>query len=389
MLIQDILEKESIEIHFQPIVSVRRQRVFGLEALLRGFYNSKEVSPYILFKEAKEQGLALSLDKLARRTALKKFADIHKKFPDIILFLNFESTLIDENFSGKEFDFQDKCKALGIPPKNIALEVKEDEISSNEGLNKFCNLYRDLGFNIAIDDFGVGNSSFDRLSIVKPDIIKVDRSILQDIHKNHIKQEILKAITNMSKNIGARVLAEGVEKKEEILEAMTMGISTYQGFWFEKPKNIFENTLQEKILHIANETKVNKVKTIEKREKILGDAEKISDGIFEALSLNMENLNRDLLKLHDSIEAIYIIDSNSAKQIGETIIDSDVKSMYEPTKSGDDHSFSDYYYITKGSERGVSLTPLYVSYASGNMCRTFAKRYKVGCDSILCIDIKS
>ncbi len=388
-LIQSIIKNKKVEIFFQPIVSINRQKIFGVEALIRGICeNGEYISPYTLFTEAKKDGLTLELDKLARKKALEKFKTLYEKDEHLILFLNFESSLITDDFSGNDFDFNDRAKSLGIPPSNIALEIKEDEIVSDAGLYKFCSLYRERGFNIAMDDFGVGSSSFDRLTIVKPDIIKVDISIIKDVHQNHTRKEILKAITNMSRNIGARVLAEGVEKEKEILECMKIGINTYQGYWFDRPQKDINLNLEEKILKTGKNFKTERVKEQLQKVKLHKRGEKLACKIEKNLKGSVSRLNHELLETDDMIEAIYVIDLDSAKQIGDTIILTGHRNLYEPTGHGEDHSFKEYYYLTKESKNDIYLTEKYVSYASGNMCRTFAKKAVLdGRETILCLDI--
>jgi EAL domain-containing protein (putative c-di-GMP-specific phosphodiesterase class I) len=119
-----------------------------------------------------------------------------------------EPSLID-NFKPENYFFYGELKKLGISYENVVLELKEDEISDTAKLKLFCDRYRALGFNIAINDFGVGQSSFDRITVVRPDIIKIDRSLITDISNNQIHREIVSAICKMCHNIGAIPPAEG------------------------------------------------------------------------------------------------------------------------------------------------------------------------------------
>lgn len=233
-MIQNLIESNKIEIHLQPIVSIKDKKIFAFEALTRAKDENNElISPLYLFEQARKEHLSEILDCYVRRLALEKFSEYYKNDNSILLFLNFESSVVD-NETEDSF-FQDVTNNH-INPSNIIIEIKEDSVKDNNSLVKFVKRYKDLGFIIAIDDFGTGYSSFDRLSMVKPDIVKVDRSIIYDINNNFINSEILTAISNMCHKIGAMVLAEGVESKNEILTIIKKDIDIFQGFYFSKAK---------------------------------------------------------------------------------------------------------------------------------------------------------
>ena len=95
-MIDKIIENRLIQIHFQPIVSIRTKSIFAFEALCRCSYNNQVIPPDLLFKLAKQNDLLLELDILARKKAIEKFLEYYKKNNDLILFLNFESSLLND-----------------------------------------------------------------------------------------------------------------------------------------------------------------------------------------------------------------------------------------------------------------------------------------------------
>jgi EAL domain-containing protein (putative c-di-GMP-specific phosphodiesterase class I) len=139
-----------------------------------------------------------------------------------------------------------------IPSRNIVIEIKEEKIKNTQALKSFIDLYRKHDFFIAIDDFGTGYSSFDRLEFIQPDIVKVDRSLIYNVHNNFINSEILSAISNMCHKIGAMVLAEGVEHRDEVIKCIKKEIDIFQGFWFSKPE---DKISEEKMLEIEKSTR--------------------------------------------------------------------------------------------------------------------------------------
>lgn len=392
-MINTLIETDSIRISFQPIVSIRHAKVIGLEALARAYDASGElIAPSFLFVQAKKEGVSFALDKFVRKKAIEAFAPHYQADNGLFLFLNFESHLLDQKIDFDAFEFDKIVANLDIPPGSIVLEIKEDEVQNSHHLKLFCEHYKNLGFVIALDDFGAGSSTFDRLAIVRPNIVKLDRSLVFNLHQNFIHQEILKAITNMCFNIGALVLCEGVESEEEILKALRFDVDIFQGFWFAKPSfDAFSSTLLlEKIQHVGNIHSERAKISLHKKTQLTRIATKHSQAIIEKISTSTVADLYEYLRHADDIEAIYRIDANSGLQIGETIIDISGGCFFQPAKEGDNHSLKEYFYITKESQRRNFLSQKYISQASGAMCRTFAQVFKKdGREQILCLDLKA
>lgn len=394
-MIKELIEKKMIDVHLQAIVSIRTKRVYGFEALCRCNYEGVSISPNKLFYLAKKEGLLFELDKFARTQAIKKFSSYFKKNEDLILFLNFESNLINDGiYLENHQEFIDLIEEYKIPYNNFLIEVKEDEILNSENLNKFCLSYKQKGFLIALDDFGIGNSNFDRINLIKPDIIKIDKTLFQNIKDNHINQEIIKAIASMSNNIGTRALAEGVEDLEAVTICMNMGINLFQGFFFHKPqstflsKQVFE--VLGKVETVGDIFKSEILRSINEKRTLVSQYNKIVESMSSKINsaFNVEAVFHNKLEEFDNIEAAYIIDAKNSKQIGKTLISRKVNKRFRPNKHGDEHYLKEYFYITKESKEGTYLSHKYISYATGNVCKTFAKKILINNDEyIICIDI--
>jgi EAL domain-containing protein (putative c-di-GMP-specific phosphodiesterase class I) len=393
-MIKEIIEKELVEIYFQPIVSIRSKKIYAFEALTRCTYNGNSVPPPELFNLAIKANLNLELDVLTRNKSIEKFKNYYLENNDLILFLNFESSLInnfDKEF--KNYCFTEIIDRLEIPYKNFMIEIKEDEISNTESLEEFCAYYKDLGFTIALDDFGTGNSTFDRINIIKPDLIKIDKSLFIDIKDNQINKEIVKAIANMSHNLGIRVLAEGVEDENAICIAMKSNINLFQGYYFCKPTselNISEiNRILLKVIEIGNLFKESAINSINKKRNLVNHYCELSNKIVEEF-FNINSAEKIMLnKLNKNIdlEAMYLIDVKTSKQINDTVINN-TNDRFNPSKNGDEHYLKEYYYITLESRHGIYLSHNYISYATGNICKTFARKFELEDESyIICLDI--
>lgn len=390
--IEQILTEERLVVYFQPIVSANGRTLFGFESLIRGLdKDGNLIPPYILFEAAKQKELTLELDKLARTLAIKAFEPLFRQNNKLILFVNFESKLIDV-FEPGSYLFYGELQRLGIPYENVVLEVKEDAIADTLKLKTFCEHYRNLGFNIALDDFGVGQSSFDRIAVVRPDIIKIDRSLISDIQTNKIHQEIVSAICKMCHNIGALALAEGVESIDETVCSFRLGAKLMQGFYFAKPSaSPLDEDIKSKITDV-NTAYANALKNMQKEEKKFHDTAKTVEDAFcvsvcEAMNIkNWNNCAKKLLDEYENIEALYLID-NFSKQVGPTLMRTKTRSFYEPTEDGHDYSLKEYHIRVKDAINGKHLTEPYLSLASGSLCRTYAARINLHNDAyILCID---
>ena len=391
-MVSKLIQDNSICIYFQPIISIRSAKVIGVEALMRSRdENNEPLSPIFVFDQAKKENLSFELDKYVRIKALETFKPLLDANKELLLFLNFESHLLDSKISFHDFAFASLANELGIPASRIVIEIKEYQIQDSERLKQFCDFYKERGFLIALDDFGAGNANFDRIATVRPHIVKVDRSIVFNVHQNFIHKEILKSIANMCFNIGALILAEGVEEEEEILRSLKLDIDLFQGFWFARPSGsqYDKALLDDKIAYIGAKHTQNVKASMQHKEFLIESAKTYTHTIIEAIKVAHTVNLFEFLKEFEIIEAIYFIDATTGIQVGNTIISADTNEFFQPARDGDNHALKEYFYITKESKRGNYLSQKYISRASGRMCRTFAQKFVVENDErILCLDLK-
>lgn len=229
----DIINNESLTSYFQPIIKISDDSIYGYETLIRGVKaNGELMYPNELFEKSKRNDLNFKLDRLCRETSLKTAATkkVHQK-----VFINFIPTSIyDPEFCLASTEKW--AKQLEFDPTQIVFEVIETELVKNqEHLKKILEYYRNKGYKIALDDVGEGYSSLNMLIELKPDIIKIDRNIIDGIDKNELKQSVYKALYNVAKEHGITVLAEGVETAYELETIKSIGVDLVQGYYFAKP----------------------------------------------------------------------------------------------------------------------------------------------------------
>lgn len=229
----DIINNESLTSHFQPIVKASNNTIFGYEALIRGVKaNGELMYPYELFEKSSRNDMDFKLDRLCRESALKTAAvkKIHQK-----VFINFIPTSIYD----PEFCLNSTVKwanQLEFDSKNIVFEVVETQkVKDQVHLKEILMYYREKGYKIALDDVGEGYSSLNMLIKLKPDIIKIDRNIIENINQDEFKQSVYKALYTVAKENGIEVLAEGIETPYEIETIRSIGVDYMQGYYFAKP----------------------------------------------------------------------------------------------------------------------------------------------------------
>jgi EAL domain-containing protein (putative c-di-GMP-specific phosphodiesterase class I) len=235
-LLQEIILKEDLSTVFQPIVNMREPSILGYEALTRGPGGTEFESPYMLFDIATESDLLFELDRLCRRKALRSAARLD---PEYKLFVNtLPMTIRDPEFHGRAMiEFLEDMK---LDPSRIVLEVTERLAIENYTLFlEAMNYFTDIGFAVAVDDMGAGYSGLEKIIHLKPAYLKFDLLMVRDIDTSFVKREMLKAILSLANNVGAHVVAEGVETPEEQETLLELGITYGQGYLFAKAKPDF------------------------------------------------------------------------------------------------------------------------------------------------------
>ncbi len=228
-----ILKHKRLVTYFQPIIDLRDHSIYGYELLSRGLKKDGTIMPPgQMFDLAGESELNFNLDRQARETAIISAAreNIKKK-----LFINFLPTVIYNPYVCLKTT-TDLIDKYNFKTENITFEVVEtEEIKDTNHLKNILNFYREKGFCIALDDLGSGYSSLNNIYKLTPDYIKIDLEIIRDIHKSPLKQAIFEALTAMAKTTQIKVLAEGIETKEELDFVTAKGADFVQGYYFARP----------------------------------------------------------------------------------------------------------------------------------------------------------
>jgi EAL domain-containing protein (putative c-di-GMP-specific phosphodiesterase class I) len=395
-----LLERELVEVHFQPIFSIREKKIVGFEGLSRGIHpmSGKLVPPLPLLKMAKEAGLVLELDRLFRKKILEAFKRCCPQPHDLFLSLNFETSIIDKEIGTLHLIYL--CRQLNLDPSTIVIEILESRVRSAEGLGKFVNIHREHGFLISLDDVGKGHSNLDRIPVIQPDIIKIDRSLVMNLHEDYYRQEIFKSLVQLSQKIGALALAEGVETEEETLTSLELGADLLQGFYFSKPQEPstdFVGLITGIIDPVGEKFRKQMVEKMNIRKMQHERFSLILEGLVGELSRlkegEMEKKLSEVLANDPMTKAVYVLDWSGrlvtlVSQKGEQ---SPRKGIFRLPPIGTDYSMRDYYYalVDPSFKRNTYTSEPYISPATGHYCLTISARFKdkKGGPFILCMDV--
>jgi EAL domain-containing protein (putative c-di-GMP-specific phosphodiesterase class I) len=218
---------------FQPVVSVAHMRCVGGEFLLRATNQANAaVAPLSLFSIAEARGEAHVLDELALRTHLEEFKDVPGT--DLWLFLNCQPETLTALENGRSA-LEAAVELYGYSPDQIVIEVLEQAAFSNVSMIQSMQMHQQRGFSVAIDDFGVGSSNFDRVWGVRPDFVKLDRTLVHRASLSRTDRRVAKMLISMLHQMGAMVIAEGVETRDEALAMMDADVDFLQGYYLARP----------------------------------------------------------------------------------------------------------------------------------------------------------
>jgi EAL domain-containing protein (putative c-di-GMP-specific phosphodiesterase class I) len=398
-----ILSEERVTTHFQPIVSVKNPSFLGLEGLARPRSAAGDpVPPDVFFKTARRLDRALDADRLCRAKALEAFRNLQDALPTSgapLLFINFDTSLLDQGVAGSGVLLSQTIR-YDIDPSRIVIEIVESAVDDAEALKRFVAFYRQQGFIIALDDVGTGHSNFDRFPLIRPDIIKVDRSIISGIQHDYYKQEIFKALVQLSRKIGTLVLAEGVETEEEVLCVLECDADLLQGYFFAKPTAVWDVPHVEvggKVRLMADrlrESKIGHVNHLREQYRLYDETiDRIAAALAPATPSDFTGLLEACLTDLPFAEAVYVLDRRGI-MVTDTILQpfqkKRLEKLFRKAVKGDDLSLKEYFYVLMFSGLKNYVTESYTSLATGNQTRTISSAFidRRGELFVLCVDVR-
>ena len=229
--LMEIVQNREIWAAYQPIVAIPDGRTMGWEALARGPRGTDLESPAALFSRATRFGILEELERTCRRRAFLDWPIL--RGPGRLFVNTVPATIRDPSFQGRGI-----LDYLGpdLSPTSVTLEITERTVIENLSLyRESMHAFTDLGFSFAIDDVGAGYSGLETVAALRPAYLKIDIALVRDIHLKKISQQVVRAILDMSRGLGATVIAEGIQVKEEADALHDLGVGWGQGYYFSRP----------------------------------------------------------------------------------------------------------------------------------------------------------
>ncbi len=284
---------QNVDYALQPIVNIYTGKTYAVEALIRDYDKAGFATIDSVFDTAFSENVLYSLDLELRNIAIKKFTQIPFA-KQIKLFYNMDNrtTMMPDFRPGytKELLYN-----LGLTTASLCFELSEKHQSKVfAGVdNLLLNMYKQQGYRMAIDDFGVGYSGLQILYNAEPDFLKIDRFFIDGISTSRKKQLFVKSIVDISQSLGIQTVAEGIETKEDFLTCKAIGCNMAQGYFIAKPTKKIEKI----------KAKYSELEVIHKEEKRSGIS------LNKELSQKIENLK--IMKENDSLDDIFKLFKNT------------------------------------------------------------------------------
>ncbi len=384
--------------HFQPIFSLSHRRLVGHEALMRAKNDAGwNISPLEVISGASHNfEQLLELDRMCRILHLSNFARMHPDQTPGWLFLNMnaEVFLRARGYQGQSF-LRQACERAGVSAHRIVIEVLEDAVQDIQLLQEAVAYFRDMGCLIALDDFGAGHSNFDRVWRLKPEIVKLDRSIIVSAAADSKLRRFMAQMVQLLHEAGAMVLVEGIETSEEAYIALEADVDFVQGYYFGRPapKLIGHgegvptiDALWGDFGHMWRHEKLSYQEAVAPYINAIGYA-----SVLLSAGRNLEEACTSFLDLPQA-DFCYVLDA-SGQQIGTNLyaqVHPACDIRFAPLADVSSARWARRPYFRRALENfgKVQVTRPYLSVSSAQLCVTLSASFKIhGETRVLCGDI--
>ncbi|HDK7157333.1 TPA: EAL domain-containing protein [Clostridium botulinum] len=237
------LEKNELLVYFQPIYHLKTSKIIAVESLVRWKFDNKIISPNQFIPLAKNIGEIANIDNWVLNKACSQ-CHLWERQNNNPLYVSANISfkqMKDKNFVDNVLNI---LKTTKLPPSCLCLEITEDEAMEDVDLSiRTLEALKKHGIKISLDDFGTGYSSLSYVTKLPIDNIKIDKSIIKNIHKDNKSLQIVKSIILMSKSLDINIIAEGVEAIDQLEILQELNCDFIQGFYISEPLPIktFEN----------------------------------------------------------------------------------------------------------------------------------------------------
>lgn len=230
--LEEIISAGSIHTLVQPIFRLDDLSIVGYEALSRGPEGGEFEHPDKLFRVAYDADLVVRLERLCRLRAFEAAPALPE---GRLLFINIEPDAVADP-DLRDIMFTTLYIGSGVQPENVVFEITErSAITDFAAFRSTLEYLRTLGFRVAVDDGGAGYASLQSLAEVRPEWLKIDMSLVNDIDTDEIRRILVTSMVMFSERLGVSLVAEGIERIEQLETLRNLGVEYGQGFLFCEP----------------------------------------------------------------------------------------------------------------------------------------------------------
>ena len=269
-LTETILNENLLTYHFQPIVRTTDGSIYSYEALMRAT-TDKWISPLSIIKYANMQGRLSDVEKATFLNVLDKVDNNRTNFGNAKVFIN---SIPGVKLEGSDFD---KTSMLLSKYSDVAVvELTEEAELSDTDLDELKEYFERINVETAVDDYGTGYSNVSNLLRYMPNYVKIDRSLLSEIHNKPQKQHFVREIIEFCHDNNIMALAEGVETSEELRMVIHLGADLIQGFYTAKPSPEIVPSIDKKIRNEIKAYYQEKMDGVDKNIYVAGKTNRVS-----------------------------------------------------------------------------------------------------------------
>lgn len=381
-----ILEKNSAAAFFEPVVSVHRRGILGLETVSRALdpQNLDMIEPQDLFRNMPEEDfyLKLGLDRLFRQKGLESFSAFQSQKPNLLLFLDIEPSVLEDNIVGSGYLVK-QIEEFGLDPRRVVVQIPLSGKWKPELVQKFIQIHRQNHLLLCLKNIDAGAERMRSILEFNPDLIKLEDRLVRGLARNPEKQSDFRKVVKLAHTLGIVVVAGNLDNEEDSLAALELGADLLQGSYFSRnyEKNLVL-TLGRKarMMFLSTRYRRRLNRLAQKDRELRKRCEQIADFIFACFDKkpleDLESAAPFLFRQAPALECLYRLNP-LGRQMGEMALNEyhipeRKRFLFEPSSAGSDYSLREYFYeLVSGV--GQTLTEPYLSMNSGHLCVTAAK----------------
>ena len=398
-----ILEQGSVASFFEPLFSVSKMGVVGLDTLNRAVHpdNQSLIEPKDIFRGmgSEEPGLKLALDRLFRQKGLEGFSPFQLQSPNLLLLLDIEPSVLRGNIVGSGH-LLSQVQKLGLAPQQIAIGISLSAEMDLKFVGKFMEIQHNFGFLLALRAASARPADLDAILRFNPDLVRVEDSLVRGLAGKAESKKAFQKISKLAHSLGILVIAGGLENEEDALVALELGADLLQGkYFFLNPKAQGVLTLGRKarMQFLADRYRRNMTRKAKGDRELMNRYKWIARSIFDRLETppksGLEGQFSSIFRQYPALECLYLLDGEGL-QVSEALcseyhVPERKKLLFQPSPKGTDHSLREYCYALIGGQESHVTGP-YLSMNSGNLCVTASKTMVDplhGTATILCADL--